>query len=318
MKLFIFTNIFQCPEAPHSNNEQAIDNESQIITNTRKVQNYSCKECEETFFSENALCVHISKVGCLAPVRREDSYHPCNLCKHRFRYETMLALHCRAMHGIGYHKDCPFCDEHFDISGSVEDFYNHLVGSHNSETESDAFLEIVDELTECKRLCQKCSKTFKSKTNWFQHIRRWHGESDPVACHLCGKTIKLKMDMYLHLKTHIDEGKSICPECGVTLKNNKYLSRHMLTHNKIPFPCELCGKQFFTKLNLQNHVDFVHLKKRPFSCEFCGKDFQTTSKVKSHIRSIHTNEKPYSCEDCDYTCSRSDALKTHRNSLHNK
>jgi len=282
---------------------------------------YSCKECGKSFNSKETFGVHLSKTSCiskLASLAENSLGHQCNLCTKKFRYENALALHCKKSHTISYLKDCPFCEEHFDISESLEGFYNHLITSHSSEIESDVFMEIIEEYTNSKRLCQKCVKTFNSQTNWLYHMTRWHMEPDPStykACHICGKIVKA--NMFEHLKSHVQE-ESICPECGVSLKNKKYLNIHMKIHKKVSFPCETCGKKFQTKSYLQGHIDFVHLKKRPHKCEHCDKGFVTRHKVECHIRSIHTKEKPYSCEDCDYKCSIKCSMTDHRKRVHDK
>ena len=298
-----------------------IQNYSRKSLENSNLEKYSCKECGESFSSKDMLGVHLSKTSCipkLASPGESSLDHHCNLCTKRFRYENALALHCKKSHNLGYLKDCPFCEEHFDISESVEDFYNHLNTSHGSEIENDVFKEIIEEYTNCKRLCQKCGKTFNSYCSWIFHMKRWHMEPDPSThktCHICGKIVKA--NMIHHLKTHVQE-ESICPECGVSLKNKMYLNAHMRIHKKVPFPCETCGKKFQTKSYLKSHIDFVHLKKRPHKCEHCDKGFLTRHKVECHIRSIHTKEKPYFCEDCDYRCSRKDGINAHRRNVHDK
>jgi len=291
----------------------------------------SCKMCDKTFSSNESLSRHIMSVSCEKSRKKkivnENSFkYQCNLCSNKFKFEKTLANHCKKFHNIGYLKDCPFCDNQFEISESVEILYNHMIDFHESERESDQFQEVLKENNKCKGsakeyskiCCQECGETFTRRGNLNVHMALKHDPSpQSVTCHICGKSIKNSHLMRAHLRTH-DTEAAICPECGATLKNKMYLTAHMRTHNKIPFPCETCGKEFFTKTNLQGHVQFVHLKKLSFKCELCDKSFPTSSKLKNHIMAIHTKEKPFACEKCDYRCCRSDSLNAHIKNVHDK
>merc|ERR1719186_291346 len=284
---------------------------------------FPCEKCEKTFRTNKHLSRHIIITDCENSPKKKTSkdnsfkYH-CNLCSNKFKFVNTLAYHCKKFHNIGYMKDCPFCGEKFEISESVKMLYTHMLEFHDSERESDEFQEILKEYNKCKSFCQICGKTFATRGNWYIHMTMKHEASPQYrSCHICGKSIKNNYLMRAHLRTH-DTEVAICPECGLSLKNKMYLTAHMRTHNKIPFPCETCGKEFFTKRNLQEHVQFVHLKKKRFKCEHCDKSFSTSYKLKNHIMAIHTKEKPFGCEKCNYRSyrSRSDILNTHRKNVH--
>jgi hypothetical protein len=251
--------------------------------------------------------------------------YSCNLCPRRFKNEPALATHFRLIHNSGYLKNCPFCDDKFNISETRETFYTHVTDLHDSERESDVFHKLRKELFNREpfnRICQLCGKIIRSRGNWNAHMQSKHSKSDLKTyktCHICGKSMNSSA-MASHLKTvHVFEPSS-CSECGVSCKNKKYLIAHMRTHNTIPFPCETCGKHFRTKRSLSEHITCVHLKDNSYKCEHCGKGFPKKEKLKMHILCLHTSneDKPFACEKCEYRCSRRDSIKNHIQNNHRK
>jgi len=54
--------------------------------------------------------------------------------------------------------------------------------------------------------------------------------------------------------------------------------------------CPICGKQFATKHNLNQHMR-VHSGERPFVCPVCGKGFKQKAHMQKHL-SAHRNKEP--------------------------
>jgi len=54
--------------------------------------------------------------------------------------------------------------------------------------------------------------------------------------------------------------------------------------------CPVCGKQFATKHNLNQHMR-VHSGERPFGCPVCGKGFKQKAHMQKHL-SAHRNKEP--------------------------
>lgn len=73
--------------------------------------------------------------------------------------------------------------------------------------------------------------------------------------------------------------------------------------------CQVCGKRFYGKSNLVDHLRF-HANVKPFKCDHCGKAFTQSGSLRCHLRT-HTDEKPFVCQICNKAFNQSSSLKVH-------
>lgn len=73
--------------------------------------------------------------------------------------------------------------------------------------------------------------------------------------------------------------------------------------------CQVCGKRFFGKSNLVDHLRF-HANVKPFKCDHCDKSFTQSGSLRCHTRT-HTNEKPFVCQICQKAFNQTSSLKIH-------
>lgn len=70
-------------------------------------------------------------------------------------------------------------------------------------------------------------------------------------CHLCGKHFQ---HLWVHLQSHSLIPTETCDICGKGFKSKANLQLHVLTHTDAQIPCEICGKKYRTKMRLKRHM----------------------------------------------------------------
>lgn len=135
--------------------------------------------------------------------------------------------------------------------------------------------------------CDMCDKAFVQTQQLKYHRHSAHGESAlnrknstpkkssngrvyPYCCSICNKGFKLPYSLSSHLKTHNEDRKHICTQCGNTFKRAEHL---------------------------RIHINGVHLKQKPFSCSLCSKTFSQSGDRNMHMK-LHSNDKPHQCHYC--------------------
>ncbi|GAB1604167.1 zinc finger protein 470-like [Argonauta hians] len=103
----------------------------------------------------------------------------------------------------------------------------------------------------------------------------------------------------------------MCNLCGKVFSRRDNLERHLNNHQgEKLFFCEFCGKSFLRKSYLKLHHR-IHSGERPFQCGVCGRSFTRDDHLLRHHRS-HQGYKPYTCDVCGKALSRRDHLAVHR------
>ena len=99
----------------------------------------------------------------------------------------------------------------------------------------------------------------------------------------------------------IHEGKKAfkCGICDERFSQNGSLKRHMISRHesrksldgKKPFKCFICKYSCYDKSDLKKHFDSVHEGKKAFKCEMCGKRFSQKGQMNRHIASSACEER---------------------------
>ncbi|XP_037772950.1 zinc finger protein 271-like [Penaeus monodon] len=114
----------------------------------------------------------------------------------------------------------------------------------------------------------------------------------------------------MQIKVEATLNRFVCEVCGKKFSHKSNINIHMRVHTKEkPYSCDICNKAFSQISDLTRHMR-VHTKEKPYSCEICDKAFSQKSDLTRHMR-VHTKEKPYSCDICNKAISQKSNLVSH-------
>lgn len=77
------------------------------------------------------------------------------------------------------------------------------------------------------------------------------------------------------------------------------------------YACDLCGRRFTRKDNLQVH-ESTHTGAKPYECQVCFKRFTRKGNMLTHMYT-HTSERQYECQTCLKKFTTKDNLSRHMN-----
>lgn len=145
-------------------------------------------------------------------------------------------------------------------------------------------------------------------------------KSGPHTCDKCGKVFKLPRILKEHMQLH-DEPKYECSYKSQGCVRKFHLKANLKAHidvihlKKKNIPCEICGKLFYNKTHLRNHLEHHNTQKQ--ICEHCSSSFSCTKSLRDHIKFKHTSQENLpKCLVCLKTYSTPQNLKNHFNRVH--
>ncbi|XP_014229082.1 gastrula zinc finger protein XlCGF49.1-like [Trichogramma pretiosum] len=104
-----------------------------------------------------------------------------------------------------------------------------------------------------------------------------------------------------------DSTKNCCDICGKKFLLKSNLQYHIkFIHNSISYPCAVCGKTFSLECNLFIHINYMH---KPHKCKNCPGRFSTENDLKKHFDSVHL----HACYKCGKKCKTKKSHKKHIN-----
>lgn len=179
--------------------------------------------------------------------------------------------------------------------------------------------------------CVDCPKVFKvNYAKFIAHITEQHWERFQnhllLQCDVCQRWFHSREGQEFHrdhehpnagLRVMLERPTSnrgkimyACELCGKSYATKPNLDVHKRIHTGVKnFTCDQCGKSFSQKGNLAAHL-LTHSTSRPFSCAVCDKTFKTLMRLRKHL-DIHSGHKPYVCEVCGREFRERGTLRAH-------
>ena len=176
--------------------------------------------------------------------------------------------------------------------------------------------------------CDKCQKSFSSKTVLSEHKSRVHPQQH-LSCSYCGRAFGSAKNLKSHEFRHTGEKPFKCSQCEYVCVNKSMLNSHVKRHSSKATAiksrsqtrehiCDTCGKVFKTTVKLFEHYKISHKKDinlpKSFLCGQCGKSIQTLSGFRRHLVNVHGLK--HSCDMCNKSYSSVLWLNIHKRDIH--
>ncbi|XP_073418099.1 uncharacterized protein [Dendrobates tinctorius] len=150
-------------------------------------------------------------------------------------------------------------------------------------------------MTETIYKCNKCDKTFFTRSGYRKHQRN-HSEDSSLTCSECGEVFQDLMAYNLHKQAHEEREPWSCTVCHKRFRLQSQLTRHKRTHTgERPYTCNICGNCFSQSSNLATHMK-THMEEKLYACDYCGKSFTHNSELEVH-RTVHSEDKILACSE---------------------
>lgn len=137
------------------------------------------------------------------------------------------------------------------------------------------------------------------------------------TCDYCGlNDLQTKNNLQKHFQQHIKgtsqkifkhsnnilnnstDPQNVCKKLTKQKQKNHKLKLFERKRKDLPFICDYCGKEVWTRSSIQTHLLITHKTVADFNCTKCCKKFKTHGNLYRHIRSVHDEEKSWGCEKC--------------------
>lgn len=274
---------------------------------------FHCSYCNKQFKDQNSLNSHIPL--CQTTERN----YQCDLCNINFTTQEKVVFHRRKHFSKNF--ACKFCPKKYWTKSELN--------LHSKRLHSDKLEEIPIRIYQCSM----CELNFNSKKCLKQHTVS-HDDNSMHICRLCSATFKSKINYYGHIRRHKIKKDKECPVC-LKLYDKYHIRNHIKSHetkraepvkiekklNKNTM-CEICGRFL---LNAKSLIKHREIHKEQQQCPQCLK-FINSITFDKHLRKHSLpielcikrkrQRRKYNCNKCDYTTSFNECLEAHINRFH--
>uniref|UniRef100_A0A182PX19 C2H2-type domain-containing protein n=1 Tax=Anopheles epiroticus TaxID=199890 RepID=A0A182PX19_9DIPT len=163
--------------------------------------------------------------------------------------------------------------------------------------------------------CKECTSLAEQYISFRKHFVRAHlvaKGNGRHECTVCSRCFKSRATFVQHIRVHTGSRKYACGYCPTSFYYLHHLRFHELSHTKErPFVCDKCPKAFTRKYCMLTHRR-VHQTTHPHMCPTCKKRFKYRSSLRKHKhdRSV-ANFESYQCERCGKELLSRAALTRH-------
>lgn len=259
----------------------------------------------------------------------------CAICGGMYRPNSMYD-HIKRVHERSLKYECDYCGKsHYDKYSLKSHIIRHIPKNHREKPfECDICSrrycslkimrrhKIIAHLNDADRITCHCGKSFRSQTHYRNHIKHVHQREEfEMPCKLCNKILTSSTALKQHIRIfHTEGGQNnfMCNLCGRRYNSKGDLNTHTRTsHEEKRFSCDVpgCKRKFATRSNVTDHKKRFHLNQRDFKCPYdeCGKPYFTRQKLKVHVLITHEKFR-IDCpigNGCKFSVGRRDYMRNH-------
>jgi len=197
---------------------------------------------------------------------------------------------------------CHLCDRNFTQKGNLQ---THINGVH----------------LKVKFNCEFCDSQSTTKDHLKTHINTVHLKLKPFQCDECDQSFGERGSLKIHVDSIHKKIRFRCSfdGCEKSFSNKSNRSTHFKLHEGQVNLCDLCGKTFSRKRDLNRHKNQVHSDSKTFQCTIdgCDKSFKLKGNLTQHLKQAH-GPKQHQCLICLKSFSTNQNLKTHIASVHDE
>ena len=177
----------------------------------------------------------------------------CHACDMKFKAPTFYIQHHQSVHGNlppeYLDKELFICDQCPNVFITKQSLTMHMINVHSSK-----------KYVKKERKCPYCEKTFRTYSNYKEHVMVKHEKSTKYECDECHRSYGTSGKLQNHKRLVHERVK--CDECGKDICNSFILKRHKATVHGIKpkndYQCEHCPMFFSYRLTLEKHVLSKH------------------------------------------------------------
>lgn len=168
-------------------------------------------------------------------------------------------------------------------------------------------------------VCGRCHDKFSTFNALDNHLNQANPCQKPsVSCPICNKTFVNISSGNAHLNTHKEkQPKHACAKCGKEFFTTVALQVHLehfhteyFDATPTGFSCKFCSEQRPNKKSILQHVNKNHKHVTSFLCEKCGKSFWNENSFRAHVL-IHSDAKAFICQICSKSFKLQSSLRAH-------
>ncbi|KAG8237965.1 hypothetical protein J437_LFUL019048 [Ladona fulva] len=282
-----------------------------------KQKPHKCGICRKSFSVKKSLVVHLTKHSDERPFR-------CSACDKTFKTKGVRRDHEKRVHKlikpqkVNIIVDEKRLERHvekysFACKSKVEAIFkgkceNYVRVMSSSASENPKTSEGVNK--DAEFCCDKCDSCFGSRITLKTHLKQTHSATLACVCGVCNRGFPSWQELELHKCIHTKEYS--CKDCKTEFLTVRNLKRHLsyCQGRAGVHKCQICGREVYTKLNFNLHLETHSLVKK-FECRVCHTKHKDVSRLNAHMRSVHLKQKPHKCDVCQRAFSSRSHLVVH-------